>query len=242
MPRVADEPARHGRNLIGFYLATGAVLVLFGLGVPLYRPLMARYWIWKMPAHGRGTNLGFNSWKVWRPDLAVCEPMLRLRAIGRPAIPPLIAALDDPDETRSAMARDTLCLMTDAPATWVRRGPDGRVEWARDKIVCDCRAWWAANKDSLEWDEAKGKYIGTRDYPESPSLPADPPRELPHVIILNDTPYPCRIIRQDEKTVTVELTESKSVVTVERSALDPAEMGLSGPRSATTEGQRGSRK
>jgi hypothetical protein len=231
---AAERPTseKRPRSLTGFYLAMGAVLVLLGLGAVLYRPLAARYWIWRMPAYGPGPS-GHFTWKFCCSDEAVTEPMKKLQAIGRPAIPLLIAALGDADETRSAMARDTLRLMTDAPAAYIRRGPDGRLEWARDKIISDCRAWWTANKDSLEWNAAQGRYLGTREYPQAPPSPAEPPRKLPHVIILNDTPCPCRIIRHDEKTVTVELIETKSVVTVEWSALAPVEMGLSGPKGRT---------
>ena len=43
MTDPADQPARHGRSLVGFYVALGVVAVLVGLGVLLYQPLRLRY-------------------------------------------------------------------------------------------------------------------------------------------------------------------------------------------------------
>jgi hypothetical protein len=43
MPESADQPAKHGRSLIGFYIALGVVATLVGLGVWLYRPLRLAY-------------------------------------------------------------------------------------------------------------------------------------------------------------------------------------------------------
>jgi len=158
----AGQQTNRARSLTGWYVALGAALALLGLGAVLYKPLAARYWIWRMPAYGPGPS-GHFTWKFCCSDEAVSEPMEKLQAIGRPAIPLLIAALGDPDETRSAMARDTLRLMANAPAGYVRKGPDGRAEWARDQIVADCRAWWAANRNSLEWDPAQRKFVGTTE-------------------------------------------------------------------------------
>ena len=43
MTEPAFQPAKHGRSLVGFYIALGVVAVLVGLGAWLYRPLMLAY-------------------------------------------------------------------------------------------------------------------------------------------------------------------------------------------------------
>jgi len=43
MPEPADQPAKHGRSLVGFYIALGVVAVLVGLGAWLWTPLKISY-------------------------------------------------------------------------------------------------------------------------------------------------------------------------------------------------------
>jgi len=238
MPEAGDQPApsQQGRSLTGFYVAVGVVAALVGLGVLLYKPMAARYWVWKMAAYGPGAFAPY-TWKYLGPELRISEPMEKLKTIGRPAIPLLVEALGDPDETRSAMARDTLRHMTDAPAARLRRGKDGRMEWARDKIVSDCRAWWEANRDRLEWDSAQSRFLTPNIPGLRPPQNEEPSRQV-MVIILEDTPYSCRVVRHDKETVTAYLLDCQTIVTVDWDALAPVERGLSGPK-VRRQGQTG---
>jgi hypothetical protein len=67
MPEPADQPARPGRSLVGFYIAVGVVAALFVLSVSLYKPLRLRYAIHKLDrspaAGGSGTPLMDETWQ-----------------------------------------------------------------------------------------------------------------------------------------------------------------------------------
>jgi len=45
---LVSQPAKHGRSLVGFYIALSVVAVLVGVGVYLYQPLRLRYAIHKV--------------------------------------------------------------------------------------------------------------------------------------------------------------------------------------------------
>jgi hypothetical protein len=52
MPQAADGPAKHGRSLVGFYVALGAVAAVVGLGAVMWKPLMMRYYEWRITRPG----------------------------------------------------------------------------------------------------------------------------------------------------------------------------------------------
>jgi hypothetical protein len=98
MTEPADQPAKHGRSLTGFYVALGVVAALVGLGVCLHKPIRTRYAIYMVrnTAHGPEDQIP-EGWMEWvnltveaaaRGDRSAMDALISQQS-GRPRFWPL---------------------------------------------------------------------------------------------------------------------------------------------------------
>ena len=174
MPESADQPAKHGRSLAGFYIAIGLVAAVVGLGIWLWTPLKIRYWEQEIHRTCLDLNAASSMGSVSYGGVPV-DIAKQLVAAGPQAAPAVSRLLTSPETRRIVLqairdvrARWTLPLLADACQREEDRGGTlVLVITAQDITGKSFGAWWLMNDAAAEnacsqflgWWDSEGKAI-----------------------------------------------------------------------------------
>ena len=130
----AEQPAKHGRSLTGFYIAMSVVAALVGLGVWLWTPLRIRYW--EREVHrgslwvGISGSMGSFTYSGFAVDAA--EKLVKVGPRAAPAMSRLLANSDTRGIVLQAISRTQPPWALPVLAEVCRREPD---VWGRGQMV-----------------------------------------------------------------------------------------------------------